>query len=255
MNRAVIVSLLLLLPVDLFPSDSNADFSVVPCEGHCDSIPKGSMHRFTIISSDSDFTLPGTSSQKIISTSVKGKQSTVILDTGRNDAFKTSVKEEYLSSSRFINLSNPVIRDMAKNIMMTGNPVEEAEKTAASFITEKQTGTPLLSSDSVIKMKAGDCKQHAVLLVAILRASHIPSRAVTGLVFLPEYAQRKNAFVFHMWTEAFYRGKWIIADAAIPSHEKSCYIALAYHSLKSDLPLDYTAAVSAVKDIVIRCDK
>jgi transglutaminase-like putative cysteine protease len=255
MNRAILISLFFLMPADLLPSDPFADFSFVPCQGNCTSITKGSVHEFLIISSDIDFMLPDTSSQKMISKYIKSARSVVTLRTGVNSGLTAQVKEEYLSSSRYVNLSNPLILEMSKDVIAARNPVEEAEKIAASFISDKETGTPLLSSDTVLKLKAGDCKQHAVLLIAILRASHIPARAVGGLVFLPEYMQRKNVFVFHMWAEAFYEGRWMIADAAIPGNKKSSYIALAYHSLKSELPLEYAAAVTAVKDLVIRCDK
>lgn len=55
----------------------------------------------------------------------------------------------------------------------------------------------------------GDCTEFAVLLCALLRASGIPARGAIGLV----YVDRDQAFVYHMWTEAFIAGRWIPLDA------------------------------------------
>ncbi len=62
------------------------------------------------------------------------------------------------------------------------------------------------SALEVIKTREGDCNEHAILAVALLRALKIPSRVVFGLVY------EKGAFFYHAWVEFFDGRKWIEFD-------------------------------------------
>ena len=58
----------------------------------------------------------------------------------------------------------------------------------------------------VLKNKVGDCNEHSVLLVALLRAAGIPAQMEAGLVYL------HGRFYWHAWN-VLYLGKWVTADA------------------------------------------
>jgi len=64
------------------------------------------------------------------------------------------------------------------------------------------------SAIEVLRTKAGDCNEHATLLVALLRAVRIPARISVGLVYVRE------KFYYHAWVEA-YTGKWITLDPTL----------------------------------------
>ncbi|MBW2609066.1 MAG: transglutaminase domain-containing protein [Deltaproteobacteria bacterium] len=73
---------------------------------------------------------------------------------------------------------------------------------------EKRPVVSVPSALEVLRTRVGDCNEHATLLTALLRASGIPARLSTGLV----YNRRK--FFYHAWTEA-YVGEWISMDATL----------------------------------------
>jgi transglutaminase-like putative cysteine protease len=58
----------------------------------------------------------------------------------------------------------------------------------------------------VLKNKVGDCNEHSVLTVALLRATGVPAQIEAGLVYM------HGRFYYHAWN-VFYSGKWITADA------------------------------------------
>lgn len=59
---------------------------------------------------------------------------------------------------------------------------------------------------------AGDASEFARLFVALARASGIPARPVTGLVYLGDDVQ---AFGGHVWCEILVRGRWQEVDPAL----------------------------------------
>jgi len=81
------------------------------------------------------------------------------------------------------------------------------------------------SAMEVVRERAGDCKEHAVLLAALARAQHIPARVVTGMVYAEHYADSSRVFVPHAWVQAWVHGRWQSFDAAL-GHFDSTHIAL-----------------------------
>jgi len=75
-------------------------------------------------------------------------------------------------------------------------------------ITKKGMEQGYASALDVYRSRAGDCTEHSLLMVAVLRAARIPARPVVGLV----YSEQEHAFVGHMWVEA-YLGEWRTLDA------------------------------------------
>ena len=60
------------------------------------------------------------------------------------------------------------------------------------------------------KTLTGDCTEFAVVLAAMLRARGIPAKTAIGLV----YVDSEQAFLYHMWTEAYIADRWLPLDAA-----------------------------------------
>ena len=117
----------------------------------------------------------------------------------------------FLQPEWTIQSEDPMIRDLAKEIAgNNGNPVSVARK-LMEWVYKNVEKKPVISVPSaleVLRTKVGDCNEHAVLLVALLRAAGIPARQCVGLVYV------QNRFYYHAWTEAFL-GSWISMDATL----------------------------------------
>ncbi len=78
------------------------------------------------------------------------------------------------------------------------------------------------SASQVAVNKVGDCSEHSVLLVALLRLNGIPARSAAGL-FIDSFNQKALG---HMWVEAYIDGNWMPLDATMmagkisPAHIK-----------------------------------
>ena len=110
-----------------------------------------------------------------------------------------------------IQSENKLISDMAGDIVGNStDPVSAARKLMAWVYgnVEKKPVISVPSALEVLRTRVGDCNEHAVLLVAFLRAVGIPARQCVGLVYA------HNRFYYHAWTEAFL-GSWISMDATL----------------------------------------
>lgn len=78
------------------------------------------------------------------------------------------------------------------------------------YIDEKDLSVGLASAGEVAQTAQGDCTEHAVLLAALLRAEGIPSRTVSGLIYVDRFLGEQGVFGYHMWTQAWLPG---VSDA------------------------------------------
>lgn len=92
------------------------------------------------------------------------------------------------------------------------------ENFVSGYITEKNLSVGYASAVEVALSRQGDCTEHAVLTAAMCRAAGIPARVVSGIVYIDEFAERKNVFGGHAWVEAYIGGKWIGLDATRASN-------------------------------------
>jgi len=98
-------------------------------------------------------------------------------------------------------------RDIAGDIR---DPSSVAKK-LMTWVYKNVEKRPVISVPSaleVLKNRAGDCNEHAVLLTGLLRASGIPARVCVGIVYA------RGRFYYHAWTEG-YLGRWVSMDAAL----------------------------------------
>ena len=109
---------------------------------------------------------------------------------------------------------------------------ERLRSAVAMHISNKGLSTGFASATETAKSKAGDCSEHAVLLVAMLRSAGIPSRGATGLVYVEGYQGAPYAFGWHMWSQALVDGVWVDLDATLPRAYD------AAHLLTATTPLD-----------------
>lgn len=119
------------------------------------------------------------------------------------------------SAGPLVQVDDPAVKKLAKQFQSSEKePVERAlalEKFVHFTIQEKNFSQGFLSAAEVAEGKVGDCTEHAVLLMALLRAEGIPARGALGLVYI-DYGPKKG-FAYHMWTEAWVGDRWLPLDA------------------------------------------
>jgi len=118
-------------------------------------------------------------------------------------------EELYLAPSPFIESDDPTIVARARAIVGDErDPVRRAERllhwVATSLTREPSATVP--SAREVLRVRRGDCNEHAVLLTALARAAGIPARMIAGAVYLD------GDFLYHAWSE-LWLGRWVSADA------------------------------------------
>jgi transglutaminase-like putative cysteine protease len=241
-----------------YGEDFAVSFFSIPCTGKTDGFYEKNKSMLSISSDDADFTLPETSSQKKIKRISSTGSTTVRIATGINQTYYAKPGSADTATTRYVNLSDPNLTALSKTIKgSTGREIIAGVRaTVFEYIIIKKSGMPIVSSEQILLKKAGDCKQHTVLAVSLLRKKGIPARAVSGLIYQKEFNGGKNRFVFHMWTEAFDGTSWIICDASFPPEaaKASHYIALSYHSLKSESPMEFTTAMYTIKNLRINAE-
>lgn len=149
----------------------------------------------------------------------------------------------YLAASTYLDHEDPQIRRLL-GAAVPGDadprPVAgEAATTLARSLTElvrrhvhrKDLDTGFATASEVARSGSGDCTEHSVLLAALLRAAGIPSRAVTGLVYLEDFAGAEGVFGYHMWVQAWAEGRWLDLDATLPGGFDATHIAVATSDL------------------------
>jgi transglutaminase-like putative cysteine protease len=207
---------------------------------------------YKIESSDEDFTLPATANQQNLSIKNLKERTEILISTG--DSLLTAEKDltPFLRNTPFLNTDKESIRKTALKFRKSADPVKDVSVFVYNHISDKKLGIPLLPASMILTGKAGDCTEHSILTVSLLRTLGIPSRAVMGVILSEDFSGEKDVFVYHMWVEALKDGRWILVDATRP-HDfyPNRYIALAYHNLMTEMPIDYLRAVSAIQEMKI----
>ncbi|MDR3237901.1 MAG: transglutaminase family protein [Spirochaetia bacterium] len=156
----------------------------------------------------------------------------------------------FTEDTMLLNINSPEVKQLAAQIKAKNNLPRITEKFVCNYITNKFTGIPIVSAKSIIENRGGDCTEHAVLLIALLRSMGIPARAVVGMIVTPYFKGKEDSFIFHMWVEAYYDKRWNLLDATRPGDiHPNLYIAFAYHNLRTNFPLSYMKAVATIQNM------
>jgi hypothetical protein len=131
--------------------------------------------------------------------------------------------EAYLKPAEKIEVDAPEIMAMAKELATGKNSPEEVARALTSWTADwlndtiDDAGGALAS----FKSRTGNCQTHARLYTAMARAAGIPTRFVSGLVYLDG-----KGFLYHSWAESLLGGRWVAIDPtynqlpADPTHLK-----------------------------------
>lgn len=115
----------------------------------------------------------------------------------------------FMKPSLLIQSDSPLIRAQVEKIIKPADSVEQKARKIIGWVYRNIEKKPTLSVPNaleVLKNKSGDCNEHTVLAVALLRAAGIPAQPEAGLVYL------RGRFYYHAWC-VLHLGRWITADA------------------------------------------
>ncbi len=169
------------------------------------------------------------------------------------------VERDHLQSSAMLDHRDPAIRALTQQALSdesaTALPQHKAEtlrRFVHRYVNAKDLSVGLATATEVAHTRQGDCTEHAVLLAAMLRAAEIPSRTVTGLIYVDQFLGKTGVFGYHMWTQAWLsdsngRGRWVDLDATLPEHPfDAAHIALSASAMTDDTMLNDLVAMAQV---------
>ncbi len=130
-------------------------------------------------------------------------------DPARLDAGGADDLDRYRSPSPFVESDDPAIVARARAIVGSATAARDKVRRVLDWVTENVEREPSLTipdARDVLRMRRGDCNEHAVLVAALLRAAGVPTRIVAGLAYAGD------AFYYHAWNEVWLDG-WVSVDA------------------------------------------
>lgn len=184
---------------------------------------------------------PETGSQKV--ERVDERSVRVIVDAGDFTAAGEVDAGAYLERSTMLDTADEKIRELCRRALEGAGEDKPARAEALrrfvhGYIEDKNLGVGFASASEVARSCEGDCSEHGTLLAALLRVDGIPSRVVSGVVYVDEFAGSKGIFGYHMWTQALLtidgEQRWVDLDATLPGalDYDATHIALGLSALK-----------------------
>ena len=159
----------------------------------------------------------------------------VHVELGSSPRLESVDTARYLRSTTYLPHQDPAVRDLLARVDSSADTAagraEALRSFVASYLVEKNLDTVLATASEVALTRSGDCTEHSVLLAALLRAAEIPSRVVSGLIYVERFAGKSEIFSYHMWTQALVDNRWIDLDSTLPARFDAGHIALAATAL------------------------
>lgn len=169
--------------------------------------------------------LPSAAAQKV--ERLDARRLRVTVDVARAPAAPEGDVEDarYRDASTMADSDDPAIKRLARAALegIPNDPAMQAEALRVfvhNYIQQKSLGVGFATASEVCQTREGDCSEHGVLLAALMRAAGIPSRVVSGLVYVDSFMGERQVFGFHMWAQALLpKGNgmaWVDFDATMP---------------------------------------
>lgn len=156
---------------------------------------------------------------------------------------------KYLASDIIVESDDPAIRALAQRI--AGNE-SDAWKTALKVNAwvyanlKKEYGASADRATDVLRQLKGDCTEHSLLAVALLRSLGLPAKRTDGVVYLRN-EDGVPAFYWHEWVEVWV-GEWVAMDPTFNQQiADATHFALGEEGNAEITPLIGQLSVTAVK--------
>ncbi len=135
--------------------------------------------------------------------------------------------QAFLQETPYEALKDPRLVRAASKVVGKNKNAWDAARAINAFvhrhITNKSLARAFATAAEALESKEGDCTEHSVLFSALAKISGIPTRLVTGLVYV---GGSKNVFGYHEWVEVWLGQAWVAMDptfgqdVADPTHIK-----------------------------------
>jgi hypothetical protein len=161
--------------------------------------------------------------------------------------------QSLLEQTPFMQISNPEIIKKVHEIVNKGDSDQRKAEKLVSWVYRNITKKPVISVPDalqILRNRAGDCNEHAVLLAALARAAGIPTEIETGLVYM------RGSFFFHAWNVFYIKEMdgWTTADAALGQFPADVtHLRFARGSLSNQAEL--ASLIGVLKLDILRMDR
>ena len=155
----------------------------------------------------------GEDTARIVVTAIRSDQPASDVPTGDEPAAEDRQPSALIQSDDplVVAMAEGVVSDLAAGEIDPWQTAVALENFVSRTVEVRDFSQVFASAAEVAASKQGDCTEHAVLLAALCRAREIPARVAMGLV----YVEEKQGFLYHMWTEAWIRDRWIPLDGTL----------------------------------------
>ncbi len=153
--------------------------------------------------------------------------------------------DSYLKPADKIESDAPEIVAQVRLLASTAKNPENLAGELAAWTADwlKDTVDDGGSAVASFKSRTGNCQTHARLYTALARAAGIPTRFVSGLVYL-----EGKGFLYHSWAESFINSSWISID---PTYNQLPSDPTHLKFLEGHLPEDMAPIIAIIGRIKI----
>lgn len=156
-------------------------------------------------------------------------------------AASASEKPTWLKQGQNVPADDPSMVKLSKSIVGNEKLVFAASERVRQYVLRvmrPNAGIGVLrDAREVLKSKEGVCRDYAVLTATLLRASNIPARLASGLVY------QDGQFYYHAWAEVWDGAQWIGVDSTRPGSVGVGHITLAQGSVEEAFTFTFLGKV------------
>ena len=156
-------------------------------------------------------------------------------------------RAKYLESTPFIDHEHAAVRAVLASEAPGADLAERLTRRVHRALRYTLATAPL-SASAILTGGSGDCTEYARALVALLRASEIPAREVSGMAYSGD---GEPGFAFHAWTEAWIGGRWCSLD---PTWDQTTLDA-THIALSRDDPTAIVGLLGGVKATILEVER
>jgi hypothetical protein len=130
---------------------------------------------------------------------------------------RPATKEEIAENLKETNayaINHPKVKALAEKAVGDAKTPEEKVRRIVHFVhdfVQPTYSATIPTIHDLMEKKRGDCKSYALLVTNLARASGVPARDVSGLVYMSD---DQKAFGGHAWNEVVLNGVWVPVDAS-----------------------------------------
>ena len=127
--------------------------------------------------------------------------------------------EENLKETLAYPITHEKVKALADEAIGDAQTPQDKVKSIVAFVkdyVEPSLSASLPNIHDLMQRKKGDCKSYALLTTTLARAAGIPSREVSGLLYIGD---DNKAFGGHAWNEVVLGGVWVPVDSSMRETE------------------------------------